>query len=77
MSDSMKRNCAARCTAASRCPQCSDRIWSEIKLLQIPRNEHGLRVIDHGKRPLAADHPWRVKGYGQLAALGNSRDEPK
>ena len=63
------------CSAAGRCNECSDKIWLEIKLMSTPRNEHGLRVIDRGKHPLAADHPWRLKGYSQLAALGNSRDE--
>ena len=40
----------------------------------MPRNEHGLRVIDRGKHPLAADHPWRVKGYNQLGGLTNPRE---
>ena len=67
----------AGCSPSNRCNHCSDKIWSEIRLLSMPRNERGLRVIDQGKHPLAADHPWRVKGYSQLAALGNSRDEWK
>lgn len=64
----------AGCSPDSRCNHCSDKIWLEIKHLSMPRNEQGLRVRHVGKAELVSSHPWRTKGYSELAGLTNPRE---